>query len=483
LQSEGTELGTLLFCSFPFLIFFVAVLAVYWALPWDRARVWWLLAASIYFYASWNPWLAALVCFSSSFDYAIGRGLESPAWGRWRRWLLAASLGANLGLLGTFKYANFFLRSLEDALTAAGATASLPLLKVVLPIGISFYTFEAISYTVDVYRRRVAAERNLANFMLFILFFPHLVAGPIVRPRRFLPQVRRPKRFDWARCELGCQLWILGLFKKLVIADRMALIVDPVFAAPGEYSRRVLWAALFAYSLQIYCDFSGYSDMALGSARLLGYRLPRNFAMPYAAPNVTEFWRRWHISLSTWLRDYLYIPLGGNRGSRGETERNLLVTMTLGGLWHGASWHFAAWGLMHGLCLVVHRRFVALRRRLPTLDRLAASPIGRGLSVAVTFAVVTVLWTLFRAPTPLHAVTVLARLLPAQGGRPMPVEKAHFQFAVVAVLLGHVVGALWKRGRVWAIPPPVRGALYAFGLTATLLLAVTPGKTFVYFQF
>ncbi len=473
----------MLFCSFPFLIFFVAVLAVYWALPWDRARVWWLLAASIYFYASWNPWLAALICVSSSFDYAIGRGLENPALARRRRWLLAASVGANLGLLCTFKYANFFLRSLEEALAAAGATASLPVLKLILPIGISFYTFEAISYTVDVYRGRVAAERNLANFMLFILFFPHLVAGPIVRPKFFLPQVRRPKAFDWSRCELGCQLWLLGLFKKLVIADRMALIVDPVFAAPGDYSRRVLWTALFAYSLQIYCDFSGYSDMARGSARLLGYRLPRNFAMPYASASPSEFWRRWHISLSSWLRDYLYIPLGGNRGSRSQTERNLLVTMALGGLWHGASWTFVFWGLAHGLLLVAHRRFTALRHRLPSLDRLLEGRIGGGLSVVVTFVTVTVAWVFFRAQSMADAFTVLAGLLPPQGGRGLPIDRINFQLAVVAVGLGHVIASIGRKARVREVPPTIRGSLYAVGFCATLLLAVNPGRTFVYFQF
>ena len=256
---------------------------------------------------------------------------------RLRKSLLTISLVGNLGLLCYFKYANFFLHSLERALHLAGGDASLPLLEVILPIGISFYTFEAINYTVDVYRRRVPAERNLAHFMLFITFFPHLVAGPIVRARDFLPQIARRKRWSWPRMRLGAEYILLGLVKKLAVADRMAQFADPVFADPTSYGSAAVWLAALAYSLQIYCDFSGYTDMALGSAHMLGYKLSINFNMPYLAANVSEFWHRWHISLSTWLRDYLFIPLGGSRGGEWRTVRNLMITMTLGGLWHGAS--------------------------------------------------------------------------------------------------------------------------------------------------
>src|SRR5262249_35572853 len=252
---------------------------------------------------------------------------------------------------------NFFLGSLENTLRALGADATMPVLRVILPIGISFYTFEAINYTVDVYRGQVKAERNLAHFMLFITFFPHLVAGPIVRARDFLPQIGRRKHWNWARMNLGAQYLLLGLFKKMAIADHMALFSDSVFANPGAYSSTAVWCATLAYALQIYCDFSGYTDMALGAAHLLGYKLALNFNMPYVAVNVSDFWRRWHISLSSWLRDYLFIPLGGSRGSNAKTSRNLLVTMVLGGLWHGASWTFIAWGLLHGMLLVGHRLF------------------------------------------------------------------------------------------------------------------------------
>ncbi|HZY90651.1 MAG TPA: MBOAT family O-acyltransferase, partial [Gemmataceae bacterium] len=276
----------MLFCSRQFLVFFAAVFALYWALPWRQARVWLLLAASFYFYAKWNEWLALIVCASTLLDYLLARGIEASASARARKLLLALSLVANLGLLCYFKYANFFLGSLEQALHAAGASASLPVLRVILPVGISFYTFEAINYTVDVYRGRARAERSLPNFLLFILFFPHLVAGPIVRARDFLPQITRPKRWDWARAQLGAQFFLLGLLKKLAVADRMALLADPVFEHPHAYGSTAVWLAVLGYALQIYCDFSGYSDMAIGCAHLLGYKLARNFDLPYLSANV-----------------------------------------------------------------------------------------------------------------------------------------------------------------------------------------------------
>src|ERR1019366_2012040 len=330
----------MLFCSKAFLLFFAVVFTLYWAMPWQRARVWLLLLASFYFYASWNQWLALLICVSTVIDFFLARGIDSWTSPGGRRFLLIVNLVGNLSLLCYFKYANFFLHSIEEALHAAGASASLPVLQVILPVGISFYTFEAINYMVDVYRRKVPAERDLSHFMLFITFFPHLVAGPIVRARDFLPQIRRIKYWDWARLQLGVEYFLMGLFKKLAIADRMVPFVDPVFENPDLYHTEAVWRAVMAYALQIYCDFSGYTDMALGAAHMLGYKLAPNFNMPYLAVNISEFWRRWHISLSTWLRDYLFIPLGGSRAGEWQTARNLMITMRLGGLWHGASWNF-----------------------------------------------------------------------------------------------------------------------------------------------
>jgi alginate O-acetyltransferase complex protein AlgI len=311
-------------------------------LPWNRMRVWLLLGASFFFYASWNEWLALIICVSTLVDYCLARGMDASSSPRWRKLFLMVSLLGNLGLLCYFKYANFFLHSVEEALNAAGASASLPVLRVILPVGISFYTFEAISYSVDVYRKRIAAERNLAHFMLFILFFPHLVAGPIVRARDFLPQIPRLKHWDWARLHLGAGYFLMGLVKKLVIADRLALIADPIYADFTLYNRFAIGLAVVAYALQIYCDFSGYSDMAIGCAHMLGYKLPMNFNMPYLAPNISELWRRWHISLSSWLRDYVFMPLcfrGPKRSSRGPRPSwfRTLWSIPLGGE-RGSKW-------------------------------------------------------------------------------------------------------------------------------------------------
>lgn len=474
----------MLFCSQQYLVFFVAIFTVYWLLPWHRARVWLLLGASFYFYASWNKWLATIIVITTAMDYVVARGMDTFTAEWKRRGLLILSLVANLGLLVYFKYANFFLESLEHALRSAGAQASMPVLQVILPIGISFYTFEAINYTVDVYRRRVAAEKNLANFMVFILFFPHLVAGPIVRARDFLPQTHRPKRWDWARMQLGAQYFLMGLFKKLAIADRMALFADPVFADPGQYSTHAVWLAVLAYALQIYCDFSGYTDMAIGSAHMFGYKLAQNFNMPYIALNIAEFWHRWHISLSTWLRDYLFIPLGGSRGTTWQTNRNLMLTMTLGGLWHGASWTFVVWGVLHGLLLIGHRAFRSFCKPRPRLDNLLQSIPGSALRMALTFLAVCVGWIFFRAQTFAAAATMLHRMVIPHEGLGSPLHNRSLWYTIALVVICHALAynGAWKRIAV-RLPAPVLGFGYAVALTLALVLAPDAGKAFIYFQF
>jgi len=474
----------MLFCSQQFLAFFVAVFVLYWSLPWPRVRVWLLLAASFYFYASWNRWLAGIICVSTAMDYLVARGMETTVASHRRKLLLGLSLVANLGLLFYFKYANFFLASLEQSLRAVGAQTSLPVLKVILPIGISFYTFEAINYTVDVYRRRVPAERNLANFMLFITFFPHLVAGPIVRARDFLPQIHRRKRWDWARMQLGVQFLQMGLFKKLAIADRMALYADPVFADPEKFGSAAAWIAVVAYALQIYCDFSGYTDMAIGSAHLLGYKLAKNFHMPYLAPNISEFWRRWHISLSSWLRDYLFIPLGGSRGSTWQTTRNLLITMGLGGLWHGASWTFVVWGILHGALLVIHRAFQSASKRIGWTERLMRTMPGAAASVILTFLCVSIGWVFFRATTFTAAATVLHRMFVHHHGDVVPLQNSGLWYTLAVIAFCHALAqsGLWKKVAI-RLPGPVLGFGYATALSFSLLLAPDAGKAFIYFQF
>ncbi len=474
----------MLFCTKEYLLFFTAVFAAYWLTPWHRARVWGLLGASFYFYACWNKWLACVVVATTVADYLLARALDALDKQPVRKLLLLASLVMNLGLLVYFKYANFFLDSLGEALRTAGLHASLPVLSVILPVGISFYTFEAINYTTDVYRRRIRAERDLANFMLFILFFPHLVAGPIVRASDFLPQTRRRKRWDWARIHLGVQFILLGLFKKMAVADQMALFADPVFADPAAYKTSAVWMAVLAYAVQIYCDFSGYSDLALGSAHLLGYHLAQNFNMPYLAANVSEFWRRWHISLSSWLRDYLFIPLGGSRGTEWQTCRNLFLTMALGGLWHGASWNFVIWGGLHGGLLIAHRGFRAFCETRPALDAALRTALGTALRVALTFAAVVCGWVFFRATTLAAAGGIFHRLFVPAAGRSSPLAGVSLWVLLGVLAVAHAVAArgLWKR---WAerLPAPVLGGAYALALNFALLLAPDAGKTFIYFQF
>jgi alginate O-acetyltransferase complex protein AlgI len=475
----------MLFCSQAFLFFFAALLVIYWLLPWKPVRIWLLLAASFYFYAVWNAWLAVLIGATAGMDYVLALGMDRSTSPRLRKLLLIVSLIVNLGVLCYFKYANFFLMSLNEALIAFGAPMWFNTLRVLLPIGISFYTFEAINYTVDVYRRKAPAERNLAHFLLFILFFPHLVAGPIVRARDFLPQIERRKRFSWPRMHLGAQFFFLGLVKKLAIADRMALYVDPVFAAPDAYGAGPLALAVVAYALQVYCDFSGYTDMAIGTAHMLGYKLAQNFNIPYISRNIAEFWRRWHISLSSWLRDYLFIPLGGSRGGTWRTYRNLLITMTLGGLWHGASWNYVLWGAAHGVLLVVHKMFQGFCAVRPRLAKLLQTLPGTLLCVALTFGSFCLTLLIFRAPTLTAAGVMLRRLASfaaSQAEGPMPYSGLYLTVAVVAIC--HVIRYYdwWPKWQV-RLPASMLGFSYAAAVTLALILAPSSNKPFIYFQF
>src|SRR5262245_10287096 len=340
----------MLFPTAKFLAFFAVTFAVYWLLGRHRWRLVWLTATSAFFYACWRWEFLFLILASTSVDYLVALKIPRlPQSSVTRKWLVALSISVNLGILGYLKYAAFLLDTATDVTHWLGWSIPIPQVKAFLPLGISFYTFEAISYVVDVYRGRTQPVRNPLDYAVYILFFPHLVAGPIVRPYEFLPQLDRPKRFDWPRFQAGVQLFLIGLLKKIVIADQVALVIDPVFKTPGEFNSAALWLAVLGYAVQIYCDFSGYTDMALGLAHTLGFKLPNNFNAPYLASSPADFWRRWHISLSRWLRDYLYIPLGGNRKGPVRTMVNLFVTMLLGGLWHGANWTFVVWGAYHGM--------------------------------------------------------------------------------------------------------------------------------------
>ena len=467
----------MLFCTFPFLCFFCVVFAVYWSLPRHRWRMVWLLAASCFFYMSWNPWLICLVAASASIDYVVALALERTAAPGRRRLLVCLSVAANLSFLAYFKYVNFFLASAEGLVRFFGAHSDFRALPVVLPLGISFYTFEAISYVVDVYRGRGRAVRNPLDYALYILFFPHLIAGPIVRPAHFLPQLERPKRWNWDRMQLGVQFVLVGLFKKAVLADRLALAADPVFAGPAQWGSASVWLAVLAYAGQIYCDFSGYSDMAVGLAHMLGFKLPANFRRPYLAVGLGEFWSRWHISLSTWLRDYLYIPMGGNRGGKVATCRNLMATMLLGGLWHGAGWTFLLWGGYHGLLLVLGR--------LVPLPRLFRGVAWRPLLAPATVLAVCLGWGLFRAQSFGDAAAVLMRLaVPTAGSALEPGLAGAAVACLAAVLAGHLAGELLNLRRIERrLSAPALTAVLASLWLLTLLLLPEDGKSFIYFQF
>jgi alginate O-acetyltransferase complex protein AlgI len=474
----------MLFCSVPFTLFFVAVFLTYWALPWHRGRVLLLLGASLYFYASWNRWLAVVLFVSTLVDYCVARGMEATGSPRLRRLLLLVSLVGNVGLLCYFKYANFFLQSLEEAVGACGLSLSLPVLHVLLPVGISFYTFEAINYTVDVYRGKVRAARDPTHFMLFILFFPHLIAGPIVRARAFLPLVARRKHWSWLRAQTGVLLVLLGVIKKMAIADRLAGYVDPVFADPGAFSTMTLWLAAIAYAIQIYCDFSGYSDMALGLAHLLGYHLAPNFNLPFLAPNLANFWRRWHMSLSSWIRDYIYLPLGGSSGTRLRTATNVLITFTLCGLWHGAGWNFVGWGFVTGVLLVIHAAFKSWCGPRPRLTAALTSGPGTACRVALTFTCFCLTLVVFRNATLAACGTMLARMVLPSAGAGLPLQAWGLFATFAAVILGHALGAgAWGR-RIWeGLPMPLRGLSFGGAFTLALVLAPGASKAFIYFQF
>jgi alginate O-acetyltransferase complex protein AlgI len=388
----------MLFPTIEFAIFFALVFPVTWFLnERNTAKKWFLVAASYFFYASWNASYSVILLGSSLFNYGLALALDCLPDGRPRRALLWFGVACNLGLLGYFKYYDFFVASAMNLMMSLGLPLDLRFIEIALPIAISFLTFHALSYIIDVYRRTIPATRSLVDILLYISFFPHLIAGPIVRAKVFLEQTVRSSRPDDLRLGFAVLLIAGGLFKKVVVANYLSTdFVDGVFRSPADYSRLDLLLGMYAYAIQIYCDFSAYTDIAIGIANLLGYRFPQNFNQPYRALSVREFWRRWHMTLSSWLRDYLYIPLGGNRGGELARARNIMVTMGLGGLWHGASFNFVIWGLLHGAALVVERMF---ERASISLPGFAGGRLAAACAWFITFHFVCVTWVFFRSPT------------------------------------------------------------------------------------
>ena len=398
----------MLFPTIQFAIFFIVVLTANWLLlPHRQQWKWFMLGASYVFYGAWDWRFLLLIIGSTLLNQGAAILMGGSDDQAFRKRVVGVAVALNLATLGFFKYYGFFVSSLLNLFNSIGIDLPVPLLQITLPVGISFFTFQALSYTIDVYRSR-DEKAPLLDFAVFLAFFPQLVAGPIVRPSEFIPQMytaKDPRRVD---ATVGFGLIAGGLFKKVVVANTLAgAIVDPVFASPSAHSALEVIVGVYAYAVQIFADFSGYTDIAIGVAVLMGFKFPQNFNSPYKALSIQDFWRRWHMTLSRWLRDYLYIPLGGSRGTRADTYRNLLITMVLGGLWHGAAWTFVIWGAYHGAILAFERwRSDVAPERAAALD----SPVGRTVRRVVTFHLVCLGWVLFRADSMGRVGEILGRL-------------------------------------------------------------------------
>jgi D-alanyl-lipoteichoic acid acyltransferase DltB (MBOAT superfamily) len=468
----------MLFNTTEFGIFFAFVWVIYWILkPWRTAGLGFLLVASLYFYACWDVKYLALLGFVTVFAWGSARLIESERFARWRRPLLIGVVVVNLGVLSFWKYLDFVLNNLHPVFAWLHRTPPKPL-ELMLPVGISFFTFQGLSYVVDVSQGKTRAEPSLFRFALYKAYFPQLVAGPIVRARDMLPQFEAPARLDAERFGRGLWLVLGGLLKKVVIADFLAThLVDRVFDVPVQYGSLETLAAIYGYALQIYGDFSGYTDIAIGASLMLGYDLLANFDLPYRAVSLQDFWRRWHISLSSWLRDYLYIPLGGSKGGRWQTHRNTMVTMLLGGLWHGASWNFVVWGGLHGVGQVVERLWRDRGR-----NRWRRWPDW--LSGLVTFHFVCLCWVFFRADTFEGARQVLSQVTAAVPGH------ANLTGPVLGVLaLGfgaHFLPRRWSgaaQTRFVQAPPFVQALGVVLALYLLRALSAAGNAPFIYYQF
>ena len=482
----------MLFNSFEFLLFFLVVVAIFFALP-ERRRWILLLAASYYFYMSWKAEYVVLIMAATLINYGVGIGLEKSKHAGMRRALLALGIVSSLGILFTFKYLDFVSVNVQQALDAINIFYAMPAFDLLLPLGISFYTFQAIGYAIDVYRGDTPAEHHLGIFALYVSFFPQLVAGPIERSHRLLPQFRRGTRFEAQRVASGLQLILWGLIKKVVIADRLAVVVDTVYGAPDSYSGPILILATLFFAVQIYCDFSGYSDMAIGTARIMGYDLMTNFKRPYFADSVADFWRRWHISLSTWFRDYLYKPLGGNRVSRPLWVRNILAVFLLSGLWHGANWTFIAWGAVHGLALILGHFSSGIRASVVAATGLSRWPrVHHALRVGIVILIAGSAWVFFRAQSLEEAVTILTGFFHAGGFRietlwSLGLTRFEMATALVSLLVLFSVEAVQEFAlkpalELWSVRG-FRWALYVAAFYGIVFFGVFGNLEFIYFQF
>lgn len=467
----------MLFNSLTFFYFFVVVLFGNYALP-TRARNGWILGASFLFYASWSPAYIALLLVTAIVDYGVALRMGSLPTKEQRRPWLVLSLIFNLGSLAFFKYTNMFLGTAGSLASCFGSSWQPPLVHVALPLGISFYTFETISYGVDVYRGELEPKRSFHSYLSFLMFFPKLIAGPIVRASELLPQIPKARTCDEAGFRAGINLLAFGFTKKILLADNFAPFVEAVYRNPTAQNRWTCIVAVYGYSMQVYFDFSAYSDIARGCARLIGYELPVNFDQPYRAVSISDFWRRWHMTLSRWLRDYLYIPLGGNHGSRLATYRNLFLTMLLGGLWHGASWTFVIWGGLNGIFLLVERAWHDRRGTKPKRPGAMSrwESLARGI---VVFHLITFTRIFFRSPTLGTAIDVMRTIVHPQTNR---TEPSLGLFMIPLATIAYVAASKYRR-RLMAVEP--RG-LPLIGYALLLLVLFVFGASqaeFIYFQF
>jgi D-alanyl-lipoteichoic acid acyltransferase DltB (MBOAT superfamily) len=489
-----------IFHSLDFIVFFIVFTTLYWRFP-QRGQNVLLFVGSYFFYGYVHPWFLTLIAASTVIDYCAARGMEQ--WPERRKLFLWLSIVSNFGMLGFFKYFNFFVENVHAVLLAAGLQTSEITLRLLLPVGISFYTFQAMSYTIDVYRGELRARRNLLDVAVFVSFFPHLVAGPIQRASFLLPQVEATRRFSVSQARSGFVLICWGFFKKLVIADNVGVIANKVFAL-ADPSFPILWAGVFAFAIQIYADFSAYTDIARGTSRWLGFELTENFDHPYMARSPSDFWRRWNISLSTWFRDYVYVPLGGSRAGEWKWARNVLATFLLSGLWHGASWNYVLWGLYHGLLLVVTRAHQILR---PARSRpLAWMPGAAFLSPAVTvaqiagmFVLTNIGWLLFRE-TELDAIVRDLTLSPFDASALDRQTGLYLFLLALLYSLPLWIHSIWvelaRAGRETVAdtaPAPqvgfgwprviLQGVGCGLALAAILIFRSTTSLDFIYFQF
>jgi len=470
----------MVFNSLHFVWFFVVVYAVYRALP-HRGQNWLLLLASYYFYAAWDWRFLGLLLASTVVDYSCARALDGSGTEARRKAILWLSIGFNLSVLGFFKYFNFFADNLHALLSSLGWRVDFVTIRVLLPIGISFYTFMTMSYVIDVYRREIPATRRLLEFAVFVAYFPHLVAGPILRASRLLPQIHEPRRISGQQVRDGLWLIAWGFFLKIFVADNVAGVANAVFEPDTTPTGINVLVGVYAFTLQIFGDFAGYTNIARGTSKLMGIELVENFRFPYLVRSPQEFWRHWHISLSTWLRDYLYIPLGGNRGGSLFTYRNLMLTMLIGGLWHGAGWTFVAWGAIHGTALVGERWW----RERPGYVERPSTAWGRAWQRFLTFQVVCLAWIFFRSDSFSDAWELIARLFTAWG------ESSELVTGGVLLAIAVGIGSqylprrlpLALMARFSRLPVPAQALVLSVALLAVHAMGPEGVAPFIYFRF